>query len=98
MGSLSQHIMNVPKEAEMAERRQWKIRPGTSLEHEIADYSNLVAVTAGEHEVVLLFSQVVTPVDDTGDAVAKPVAKVAVPYPVAGSMCKILTNMLKKEK
>ena len=82
----------------MMDKKQWKVQVVADEQHEIARYSNFVAVTSGEHEVILTFSQIVFPVVDTEDAKAKPIAKIAVPYAVAESMSQLISAACKSEK
>lgn len=74
----------------MTEKKGLKIRFELTPEFEIAEYANVVAVTTGQHEIYLTFSQIITPVTEADEAVAKPVARIAIPQAVAAQLCNIL--------
>jgi len=80
----------------MSEKKGLKIRFELTPEFEIAEYANVAAVTAAEHEVYITFAQVIMPITEAEEAVAKPVARVAIPPAVAKELCKILAGAQKQ--
>jgi hypothetical protein len=77
--------------------KQFKIINELTEEFEIAQYSNLVNVVGSMNEIILTFSQIITPLapNEVDETKAKPVARVIIPKDVAVSLIEILKDHVK---